>query len=285
MREYIAAEDIANQISMLRSVFHGPVMIVEGVTDKRLYGKFIDSEETEIIVAHSKDNVRLAVREMHLRRKDDRVLGIMDSDMDRMSGKIPKTPLFLTDERDSEMMMIRSTALDDVVWEYGEENKVENFVEKQGEVRDVLLNASYPLGLLMFVSQRNDFGLSFKDLDFSRFIDPVTLSVNVRNMVDEVLYASRDPSVSAKRIRNALEEEMEVERDPWIVCRGHDAVAVLLVAFKKIFGSYNSRSMRCGELGGALRLSFKLEDFMTTRLYADTSRWCDDRSIRIWVTD
>lgn len=285
MRDYIGANDIANQVSMLRSTHKGPVLVVEGVTDKRLYGKLSDSDECEIIIGHSKDNVRIAVRELFYKRNDKKVFGIMDADMDRLTGSEPSPPLFITDVRDSEMMMISSPAFDSVLWEYGEEDKLEAFAESHGEIKEAVLNASFPIGLLMYVSSVNDFGLSFKDLDYSRFIDPKDLSINIRNLVDEVLYHSKNPSGNAKHIRNKLVKEMDEGHDRWDVCRGHDAVGVMLIGLKKIFGSYNSRNIRCGELGGALRLAFGLEDFMDTELYKRTSRWCSEHGMKVWLIE
>ena len=52
MREYITSDDICNQISMERTVFKGTFLVVEGVTDERLFEKFIDKDQVKIIEAH-----------------------------------------------------------------------------------------------------------------------------------------------------------------------------------------------------------------------------------------
>ncbi len=52
----LTADDVANEISMSRSVFKGTYLVVEGATDARLYGKFM-AEGTKIIAACSKSNV------------------------------------------------------------------------------------------------------------------------------------------------------------------------------------------------------------------------------------
>jgi len=281
VREYLKASDVANNISMLRSVFSGTILVVEGPTDMRLFGKMID-DDCQVVAAHSKDNVRIAVKELYSRRKDENVLGIMDSDMDHIIGNIPHPPLFITDARDVEIMIIRCSALDEVLWEYSDRNTLDKFTEKYGEVRDVIMNSSYPLGTLMYLSYMNDYGLSFKDLDFSRFIDPSTLRVDIKEMAETVIDNSRTPNVSAKTIRNAVEKEMETERDPWIVCRGHDAVQILLLGIRKIFGGYNSRTIKDGEIFSALRLAFNLNDLMHTELYRNTSEWASSKGIKLW---
>jgi hypothetical protein len=280
--DYISAHDVANQASMLRTTYDGPIMVVEGITDLRLYGKYTDGE-CEIIIAHSKDNVRIAVKELSTKRKDTRILGIMDADIDRLVRTEPKAPLFLTDARDAEMMILSSNSLNDVLWEYGEKDKVEAFVEKYGEIRQAVLEASYPIGLLMYLSYIHDLGLSFKDLDFSLFVDPLDLTLSGKKMIDEIIFRSKNPSAGAKSIRTILEDELDNERDPLDVCRGHDAVEILVLGLRRTFGGFNARGIRPGELAGALRLAFTFEDFMQTKLYKKTKEWADAARITLWA--
>jgi len=280
--DHISAHDVANQVSMLRTTYDGPIIVVEGVTDLRLYGKYVE-KDCEIIIAHSKDNVRIAVKELNTKRKDAKILGIMDADIDRLVRTEPKAPLFLTDARDAEMMIISSNALNDVLWEYGEKDKVDAFIEKYGDIRQAVLEASYPLGLLMYLSYIHDLGLAFKDLDFQMFIDPTDLKLNGKKMIDEIIFNSRNPSAGAKKIRSILEDELDNERDPLDVCRGHDAVEILVIGLKRTFGGFNARSIRPGELAGALRLAFTFEDFSRTKLYENTMEWAGSAGITLWV--
>lgn len=56
MLKDLTADDVANEISLSRSLFKGTYLIVEGATDVRLYGKFM-AESTKIVAASSKSNV------------------------------------------------------------------------------------------------------------------------------------------------------------------------------------------------------------------------------------
>jgi ERCC4-type nuclease len=56
MRESITANRVANRIRLLRSQFSGAFLIVEGDTDKRIYGRFIMAETCRLEVAHSREN-------------------------------------------------------------------------------------------------------------------------------------------------------------------------------------------------------------------------------------
>ena len=282
MREYLTSDDICNQVSMMRSLFDGVVLLVEGVTDQRLFEKFIDKDSTSIIVGHSKDNVRNTVNTMSGKRRDGRVIGIMDSDLDGLRGKTVSPPLFHTDCRDMEMMVIRSNSLDDVLDEYCDMELLSRFQENIGQVRDVLVSASYPIGLLMWISQRERLNLSFKDLDFERFVNPRTLSLDAHTMVADVISNSNSCRISRKRLLQMLDDEASSLDDLWAVARGHDTVDILLIGLKRNFGSFNSRYLTEGELGGALRLAFSDQDFIKTRLYADTSSWAERAGVSLW---
>ncbi len=282
MREYITSDDICNQISMERTVFDGTFLVVEGITDERLFEKFVDKDRVRIIEAHSKDNVRHAVKDMSSIRRDRGVIGIVDPDLDRLRGRGAKSPLFHTDCRDMEMMVIRSNALDDVLDEYCDREPLMKFTESVGPVRDALVSASYPIGLLMYISQTEGLNLSFKDLDFERFINPRTLSLNESAMVDSVIFNSKSCRMSRKEILNRLVREAERLEDKWEAARGHDTVDILLIAFKKNFGSFNSRNLSEGELGGALRLAFSDSCFRGTQLYRDTEEWARENGVDLW---
>ncbi len=282
MREFLTTEDICNELSMERTVFDGAFLIVEGITDSRLFGKFVDRGEVNIVIAHSKDNVRGVVKEMSGRRRDRKTLGIMDPDLERLRGRHARPPLFHTDCRDMEMMAIRSNALDDVISEYGDPEKVDRFEERFGPIRDALVSSSYPIGLLMFISQERGLNLSFKNLTFNRFINPASMGLDARQMVSEVLDNSRSARIGRKELLRVLNDEAEQLDDMWEAARGHDTISILLIGLKRSFGGFNASGLDEGSLGGALRLAFSDECFRSTRLYADTTEWADEAGIPLW---
>ncbi len=282
MREYLTSSDICNQICMERSSFDGLYLVVEGVTDERLYEKFIDKDAVRIVEAHSKDNVRGTVRCMSSDRRDPKVIGIVDADLDRLEGKEVSPPLFHTDCRDMEMMIIRTDALDDVLDEFSDHVKLRYFSETYGPVRDRVVDSGFPIGLLMQISHLERLSLSFKNLYFEEFIDTRDLTINIRHMVDAVLANSRPCRLGRKALVKRLNDAMAELKDPWLAVRGHDAVSILLLALQRNFGAFNSHNLNEGELGGSLRLAFSDEYFRGTQLYKDTSKWAESKELALW---
>ncbi len=216
------------------------------------------------------------------RRRDRKTLGIMDPDLERLRGRHARPPLFHTDCRDMEMMAIRSNALDDVISEYGDPEKVDRFEERFGPIRDALVSSSYPIGLLMFISQERGLNLSFKNLTFNRFINPASMALDARQMVSEVLDNSRSARIGRKELLRVLNDEAEQLDDMWEAARGHDTISILLIGLKRSFGGFNASGLDEGSLGGALRLAFSDECFRSTRLYADTTEWAEEAGIPLW---
>ena len=282
MREYIDSKDVANTVMMLATAFKGTIAIVEGVTDRRLYSKFFDKDHVETIIAHSKANVRNSVRTLYNDRRFGSVIGIMDADLDYLNGRPRSPPLFLTDTRDSEGLMLKSESFNDIINEYADEDKLSAFEDKYGNVRDAVLEGAYPVGLLMYISDKNGFGLSFKDLDFEAFIDRRSLRCDWRKMIDEVMRRSHAARhVSAKTIIQLM--AAEEQHDVWEVCRGHDLMEVMAIGLKYSFGGNNSRNMTEAQLSGGFRLAYDREDLESTRMYSETSEWCARKKLRLWA--
>ncbi len=283
LRDDVTASDIANEISMMRSVFGGTFLVVEGVTDSRLYSKFADPVHVRIIIAHSKDNVRHSVVECQTKRRDGRVIGIADADLDRLLNRRCVPQVFLTDRNDMESTALCSRALQDVLAEYGDQEKIKAFENRHGKISDALAKAAGPVCILMYISYKKGMNLNFKDLDHSRFINPKTLENDIPRMVSEVYSQSMGQMYPKNAIADQVRAmQKSMENDLWQAVRGHDAVAVLAMALRESFGSYNASHIREGELGGAIRLAYGPSYFKESRLYRESGKWCEDHKIDLW---
>lgn len=279
MREYLDANDIANS-AMMAGASGKTVVIVEGVTDRRLYGKFMDPSVT-VVIAHSKSNVVGAIIQTSKRRKCEYVIGIADADLDYINHSIRPGNLFLTDTRDSETLMFKSSAYDDVVSEYYDMEKSESFEKRYGGIRERLIKSSYPVGILMYLSEKNGWKLCFKDLDFETFIDRRTIDIDIRGLVS-ALTENPNYAVKRKEILKSLEEELLIERDPWHVCRGHDLMKIMAIGLREAFGSWNSKHISDSALSGAFRLAFDNSDFVQTKLFAESEEWSRKTGRKLW---
>jgi len=277
----ISASDVANAMSMMRSAFKGTFLVVEGITDCRLYQRFAD-DGVNIIIAHSKDNVRRSVLESQ-KGKERNVIGIVDKDIDGMLGKRKMPPVFETDRHDMESSILCSHALDDILAEFGDRERLDSFEKVHGNVGNAIARAVAPIGLLMYISYRKGMNLSFKDLDHSVFINRKTLDIDIPMMVTCIYSQSMGQIYSKEAIIDQIRNMQKELQNPWDAVRGHDAVAVLDIGLRNTFGSYNASHLSEGKLGGALRLAYSLQYFKRTSLYTESDAYAEKKGLTLWI--
>lgn len=280
MREFLTSDDICNQISMMRTTYPHTILVVEGVTDQRLFEKFIDKDNVWLVQAHSKDKVKSTIRCMYEKRKDKKIIGIVDPDLDLVNGRKAKHPIYYTDCRDMEMMLIQSNAFNDVIDEYADHETIQSKNLSTKSIRESIISSSANLGKLMKISSDIGARLCFKDLDFKQFINTRTISCDSKRMIDCVV----SNTINCKMDRRTLYDLFDKEPDysPWIISRGHDAVKIFVLVLTREIGSFNARYLNDGELGGALRLAFSDQDFMNTSLYRETESWSEKTGNPLW---
>ena len=183
---------VANEIRLHRSQHKGTFLLVEGRDDRLFCERVTEPSVCKIIVAEGKHNVCEVVRIL-----DDGpftgALGLVDSNHDHIEGRTLSSPnLIATDMHDLECMLIRSSALDAVMVEFGSKEKVANF---DRDVLDTLLCAAGPIGALRLYSERSRIGLRFDGLRYSRFVNQQDLTIDRGTLIQEVLNRSGQPAV------------------------------------------------------------------------------------------
>jgi len=247
-----------------------------------MYARFARSD-VSIQIAHSKEAVMSTVRKLQTKRRDPKVFGIVDSDLDAVMGKHHDPPIFATDLRDMEMMAIVSPALDSVLIEYGQKDRLERFERDNGRFLDSVIDACYGIGVLMALSVDRRWGLSFRDLDMERFVDPRSLRMSTKGLVREVFYNSGPNRLDQKDVLALLEARLDAVKDRKPYVRGHDAVKAILLALKSSVGSPSAQRIGPAAIESALRLSYRPDFFEATRLRSDSAEWAAGSGFEIWI--
>ncbi|MFC1692342.1 DUF4435 domain-containing protein [Candidatus Latescibacterota bacterium] len=118
MKQFMTPFDIANTIRMMRPVFTGTIVVVEGDSDARVYCRFFDDTFCRVIPAHGKNNALIVMASLG---KDGfiGILAIIDSDYTKLNEIDLRGPdILVTDTHDLETMIISSKALDNVLSEW-----------------------------------------------------------------------------------------------------------------------------------------------------------------------
>ncbi len=275
MRESITANRVANRIRLLRSQFSGAFLIVEGDTDKRIYGRFILAEACRLEVANSRENVIAAALILE-QESFVGVLAIVDADFDVLESRIFSSPnIFLTDTHDLETMMLKSPALEKLLLEMGSDAKLAEFVKVRGkELREALLEECLHLGYLRWVSLRHGHALKFEGLNYRAFTDHLTLTVSQSNLIETIKNHSRKLQPSDQELQQQIEAISDETHDKWHVCCGHDLICLLSVGLHKAIGSQrNWKAIEPEIIERSLRLAYESAWFRDTKLYASIKAW------------
>lgn len=264
------AVDLANEIRLKRSQHRGAFLIVEGRDDRLFSERFFLKEMCKIIVADSKAIVCDVVRILD----DDGFLGhlgVVDSDFDRIEGRPPMSlNLVFPDEHDLECMLLRSSALEALLIEFGSREKLERF---GCDVRGALLEAAYPIGCLRLHSERSGLNLKFQGLTYINCVDQDTMRIDRDLLIREVKNRSQRPDL-AEGVLNEAIHTIEVENhDAWEICVGSDLLGVLSVGLRRAIGTNSSTIILQEHLRQSLRLAYRNDEFVASELRRRLQDW------------
>ena len=179
--------------------------------------------------------------------------------------------LILTETHDLETMLVRSPALDRVLIEFGSQDKVKGF---EVNIRNVLVAAAIPIGCLRLHSQRTELKLKFQGLRYTSCIDPQSLTINRRSLVQEVKNRSQRPELSFDDLEREIRTLEQSVQDHWQLCSGDDLVSILVVGLRRLFGATTSTNQVNSEvLCRSLRLAYHDDDFANSQLIEDIRGW------------
>ncbi|MCZ8039850.1 MAG: DUF4435 domain-containing protein [Microcystis sp. LE17-20A] len=244
--------------------------MVEGHSDKLIYERLVNKQEVRVTIASGKNN---AIKALSILEKENfcGVVAVIDADFSRIEQQIPDSNnLFLTDEHDLEMMLIKSAAFDKLLKERGSEEKIAAFSK---DIRETLLKLGQEIGKLRLLSLRNELNLKFEGLNFSKFIDKKNLSIDIDKLIISIKNHSQKLSLDEQQIKQDLSVISDENHDPWQLCCGHDFISILAIALWKVLGTRNANDVKKEDLERELRLAYELSYFYQTQIYQLMVNW------------
>jgi hypothetical protein len=269
VQDFITPAALANRVRQRRETYQGSLLIVEGASDAKFYGQLIDKACCQLLPpAQNRDK---AIKILEILQEAPGVIAIVDKDFDELNGTLPDMPnLFFTDTHDLETMLLKSPALEKLLGEFGSEDKLAKF---ERNVREILLAAGSAIGYLLWVSLQDDLNLKFEGIDFPKFIDTATLTIDEAKLIEEVKKKSQKPGLKTPELQQRLDCQKAATHDRWQVCRGHDLINILAVGFRKALGSRGPNEVTVEILERVLRVGYEQVYFQTTQLYMAIDKW------------
>ncbi len=261
---------IANDIRMRRDLHTGTFILVEGRDDRLFFQKFFAPDLCKFIVAENKSNVCSTVCILD-KDKFPGVVGLIDADYDHIEKRYNMSPnIIITNLHDIECIQIQSNGFDDVVKEFGSNDKVDKL---GNDIRTILLRAASPIGYLRLYSERTKLDLRFNGLKYSKFIERDSLLLNIEKLIEEVKNNSNRHDITNSSLLLGIEEIKNFGYDPWQICTGADLLGILSFGLRSTLGNNKAGDVNDEKLRQALRLAYRNEDFEESEIKHSLHLW------------
>lgn len=255
---------VAAEVKMRRTQHAGSFLVLEGLDDLRFW-RSRSHDGCRLIDGHGKKNVVLG-----LQRLDgigfNGALGVVDSNYDYLADvPLGSNNLLSTDAHDLECMLCRSSALEAVLAEFGNDEKISRF-RQSADVRAALLERCLIFGRLRWAAQGSEPSLR---LPATRaFVDERSWSVDEDGLIDRA--AGMNERVDVGVLRRHIADLPPA--DPWHVVHGHDMLEILRVGLRNVLGDLPA-GVGVKEIARGLRLAMPPDDLQSTRLWRDMQHW------------
>lgn len=290
----VSVEELITELSMTYSFrMH---LLVEGDDDRKFFNAALKGiDNVNVVCCWGADTVSSTIREIDRLRQSSPflpTLGIVDRDYRIVLGILHASPNLLASElRDLECMMIGSPAFEAVLSEFGSAKKISAFGGADAVAKAIIKSASL-IGKLRFHSQHKGLNVSFQFLDISKILDRKTLSIDTKVLLNHLNArqggnGSRMPESAPAEADSACKEALCEKGSPYfkhplLLCRGHDLMEVLAVAFRSTLGSRTAAESCRENIESLFRLSY-VAHFRDTQLAMSIESWLKNSNLHTTV--
>lgn len=262
--------------------FQGFHVFVEGGGDFKLWKNFLQKSQTKVTICNGCENVIEAT--ILGNEKGIRCFGIIDRDFRSILGSedLPAN-IFMTDEHDIEMMICHTDCLGKVLNNYDSSQKIDDYEETQGAVREKVLSLTDSIGYLKLLDKRENIGLKLKKKDkngdiilpsYEKFLNKECQIQSHENMIEFLLKWSESNGKKANRtlveVVQSYIEESATEQDSWQLSNGHDFAYLLAYFVHKKIGCKKKTQQ---DIESELVLAYEHDYFMRTHMFTSMNSW------------
>lgn len=248
------------EIEMMRSAYSGSYFLVEGVYDSKFWKRRVCQGEVALIDCEGRANL-LQVAEKVCGNGVPGVLGIYDPDFDRHFGlHHHDTVLAITDENDLDVTLIASAALEHVLHEFADADKLKSFEINNGPVGKHICAVATKFGQLRYLNQVNSYKVDFDELSPYRFLDVDAWTLNLNDLYHQFCVKA---NITTEILLSEV-ARLDAKTDGWNFCQGHDCLKIAAQGMKKILGAKHYAE---GDVAKLLRLAYSEAQLKASVMY------------------
>ena len=285
IKDDIDGLSLANEVRLSRQKHKGSFLLVEGSSDKKIFLDFCDRQACWIFPCGGKGKLLNVLRELD-KSGFHGALGFADRDFAQFIG-FPnfKGTVVFTDEIDIEMMILCSKALDKVLREFGNQDKIDSMTSSQHNNKlELIFDSASIIGYLRLLSQKNKWSLSFEGMTY-KFTSNNSFILGEKSTVRHVLGRSKGTvNMTENDIVNSLRNRASEVQSYKNLCCGHDCIRILGRAIKYNFGNnpafINEKGAKV--LEGIFRIAYEFKFFRQTKAYEEMRNWEETSGFKIF---
>lgn len=226
--------ELADELSMINKDY----LVVEGQSDKNFWEHLQQEglKKRQIRVANkkqcsgNKEYVKRVITIMNQRNRKN-VIGIIDLDYDFVQNNIECIDnLYYYRYIDLENILVQSSAFSEV-------NALISSSKKKlrdDDLKDILYEKSYILGILRLVNDIEKYNFSFEDVDYKKLLD-----YDKEKFLQYFLSKMDLKKVQRSEVCSEIEELIKRGYDYKYICNGHDLLGILSQLTKKKISNDN----------------------------------------------
>lgn len=236
--------------------------LVEGELDKHIYEKRLNNHEIEVKIAaddklnHNRSSVQYLVEDLRKLYNKGRFIGIRDKDYMTLLGQKCPDGIFVTDNRDLEMMIFASPSF---------QKSDPNIVPYLSVVLPYCMLFAH---IRVYAESRNLRNKVNDKMNVSVVYDQhaKTFVPDAKNILYSLYVSKVDSSANPATIDAFVASGNLTCLSPYDICRGHDVIGLL----EFVYGNVYSKST----IEENMKKHYTAEDFYATTLFQQISGYC-----------
>ena len=252
---------IVAEILMMNATFAGVHFLVEGESDSKFWKRRLSKTSVSIVNCEGKLNLINSSAEIQA-QNISAVVGVYDPDFERLQG-ITHHPEILTptDKNDLELTMIASEALEALLHEYGDTEKIATFEATNSITIELYLEKiSRQFGKLRYINGILNHHVNFDQLTPFRFVSENTWELDSIALINEYARLSGHTILEVENFVNFHCPDTPI----WHLSQGHDTLKILAIGLRNCIGR---KQINEKDISRILRIAFSFDLFQKTSMH------------------
>lgn len=271
--KYMDEYDIAQEIRLERKVHKGAFLLLEGDTDIKRFGIYVDRKACSIVNCYGRDN---AVKTITLLYEEGFLgaLGMVDADFDRILDVLDKHEgIIYSETHDFDLDWAgQSHVLEKYLLQVGDQDKIRRYGSVT-EIIQILLDGLKPVSVTRLLNQTGKIRYRVSHIDVSSCMRG--FSVDLEQYIALVMNSQRDEA-GKRHLQSQIESLARENFDLYQITNGHDFHCALGSSLRSDLGCRREAHTWGREVEMHVRLSFSDSDFIRTCAYTHICEWQKD---------